>query len=551
MKALTPSEFSASLKKLHDQNDKAGFKLALWARCATDIRLFASVYFPHYCIYAFNEFHLEDFATLTWRERAVRRARAAPRGYAKSTLKALIKPIHDVCYGLESFIVFISNTQDQANGKLKDIRTEVLGNSRLVDMYGIQFPRKTPGETAYELACGNHSAKFEAYGAGVEIRGIRYGAARPSKIVVDDSEHSEEVNNEDIRRKYEEWYFQVVSQIGNEFTNIEFIGTVLHRESLLMKLVKNPAYDGKIYKAVISWSQREDLWQKWREIYCNIDNPTRAIDAQAFYQQNEIELLKGTKVLWPEKESYLFLMKEMVEKGKRNFMKEKQNEPLSGADKLFENFIWYHETSAGLLIEHTGAVIPWSELVDRSYGVIDPATGQTKPKVGKLGDYACILSGYQDFKGRLLVHRDWTRRTSPTKQIAQIFNEHEDFKYQKFGVETNLYRGLMLPNIIEERKRREKERKEKKIPNYGIQLDFYEIDSTENKDKRIHTLEPKVTNGYILFNRSLSQEFMGMMEVYPTPGAHDDGPDALHMLWGLVNNRYKMSALNIDVMGNR
>lgn len=528
---------------LPKDRDELARGLLYW-RCATDLELFALLYFPHYCKHAFNEFHRDTFSAVEFLERAVRRARAAPRGYAKSTLIALIKPIHDICYGLEAFIVVISNTQDQANQKLRDIRAEVLTNAALIADYGIGFPRKNVGETAYIVHCNGHQTMFMAFGAGVEIRGIRFGSERPSKIVVDDSEHSEEVHNESLRQKYEDWFFKVVSQIGSEFTNIDFVGTMLHRDSLLAHLLKNPAYDGRLYKSIISWSKREDLWLKWRDIYTNLDNPNRLAESELFYKQNEENLLDGVRVLWPEKEPYLYLMKELVEKGKRAFLNEKQNEPIQGDEALFDEMHWYREVPEGILIEKTGAVIPWEKLTPNCFGTMDPATGQTKVKKGTLGDFTSILVGYKDPKGRLLVHHDITKRMAPTKYIAEIFELHKRFDFHKFGVETNLYRNLLLPNIITERTRREQEEKK------AIQLAFYDIENVDKKEKRIYTLEPKVSHGWILFNRALSQEFIGQLEAFPN-GDHDDGPDNLEMLWGLVNNRYKAAALSINPMGNR
>lgn len=523
----------------------------LWYwRCASDLELFATTYFPHYCQHPFNEFHYDTFRNTGFMERAIRRARAAPRGYAKSTITALIKPIHDVCYGLEKYIVVISNNQDQANQKLRDIRTEILTNALLFTDYGVRFPNRKPGESQYTIHCGSLACMFTSYGAGVEIRGIRFGASRPTKIILDDSEHSEEVLNEALRKKYEDWFFQVVSQIGNEHTNIEFIGTILHRESLLSRLLKNPAYDGKLYKAIVSWSTRQDLWDKWIQVYTNLDDADRVAHADTFYSANEAELLKDTKVLWPEKEPYLYLMKELVEKGRRAFMKEKQNEPIGGDEALFEKFHYYRETSDGFLVESTNTLIPWSELKGQdgkwlnSYGAQDPATGQSKAKVGKLSDFACILTGMKDSKGRLFVHHDWTRRAAPTKQIAALFELHDEFHYQKFAVETNLYRNLLLPNIVAERKRIETERKRM------IQIPFYDVEQVENKEKRIHTLEPKVSHGWILFNRAITEEAMGQMLAFPHAD-HDDVPDTLEMLWGLCNNRYRASALSIDAMGGR
>ena len=101
-----------------------------------------------------------------------------------------------------------------------------------------------------------------------------------------------------------------------------------------------------------------------------------------------------------------------------------------------------------------------------------------------------------------------------------------------------------MTNIIAERTRREKEHK--KI----LRIPFYDIENIENKEKRIYTFEPKVSHGWILFNRALSQEFIRQVLSFPH-GDHDDAPDALEMLWGMVNGRYKASALSINAMGAR
>ena len=122
--------------------------------------------------------------------------------------------------------------------------------------------------------------------------------------------------------------------------------------------------------------------------------------------------------------------------------------------------------------------------------------------------------------------------------------------YEKFAVETNLFRGLLLENLVRERKRRETERRKQGMANYGIKVPFYEIENREKKEKRVFTLEPKVNHGWICFNRSLSMEFMDQVEQFPVAD-HDDAPDALEMLWGLVNNRYSPSPIDIDATGSR
>ena len=194
-------------------------------------------------------------------------------------------------------------------------------------------------------------------------------------------------------------------------------------------------------------------------------------------------------------------------------------------------------------------MIPWKEFrgadgkFHTAYAALDPAAGQTKPKVGKKSDTACLVTGLKDWKGRLFVHADWTKRASPTRQIEQLFEHHFLYNYAKVAVETNLFRNLLLPNIQAERKRME----EKHGP---IKLPVYDVENVENKEKRIYTLEPKVTHGWILFNRALSQEFMNQVIPYPAVD-HDDAPDALHMLWELVNNRYKASSESLNIMAGR
>jgi predicted phage terminase large subunit-like protein len=546
--ALSREEFEILCLNLEKEKNPEILVSALYFRFATDLELYSKHWFPHYCKYPFSQLHREDFQSINFGERSVRRVRAAPRGYAKSTFKAFIKIIHDVCYGLEDYIVIFSNTDSQAHGKVKDIRNELLDNTPLLNFYGIKFKSKRPPEGSFEVLCGDHSVKIEGYGTGAQIRGIRHGAARPSKLVFDDVEHSEEVENESLREKYETWFFSDVLKSGNEFTNVEFVGTVLHRDALLCKLLKNPLYNAKKYQAVISWSEREDLWTQWREILTNLDNDTRLADANAYYEKNQVEMLKGTEVLWPEKEPYIYLMKELVDGGRRAFFKEKQNEPLGDEDKIFTKFHWYREVwepEHGIFIENSKTFIEWDIFINyRTFGAMDPATGQTKAKSGKKGDFTSIAIGKQDHKGRLFLHHDWTKRKAPTEYIKAVFDLHQEFEFEKFGVETNLYRNLLLPNMVQYRNDLEKEKKR------IIKLPFYDIETVENKEKRIFSLEPKVTNGWILFNRAISQELFNQFQDFPKSD-HDDGPDVVEMVWSMVNNRYKMSPVDVHTMGGR
>lgn len=511
------------------------------ARGAFDLHFFAEVFFPHYCTHPFNAFHYSYFEDYSLGERAIRRVRAAPRGSAKSTLITLVNPLHDVCYGLENFIVFISNTAPLSEQKVKDIRDEIINNRMLVDTFGLRFSRKASGQTQFILENGDgHRVLFMPFGKGASVRGVRFGPHRPSKIICDDVEKSEEVLNERIRDKDARWLYGDVTKAGNENTNVEFVGTTLHRDSLLEKLLVNPKYEGRKFRSVISWSEHEELWDQWRTIYMNIDNDNRQLEALAFFELHKEQMLKGTEVMWPEKEPYYYLMEEMLEIGRRMFFQEKQNEALGSEDKVFTEFHWYKEEPGGIRIESNGMLIPWDELRGSGIAAIDPATGQEKPKKGQLGDYTCIPIAYQDRRGRIFVHHDYTKRTPPTKYIGEVFELYERFGFHRIGVETNLYRDLLTDNLKAEMVKRNNQRKAG-----DIRLKFYEITQSENKHGRIFRLEPKVTHGWILFNRALSQEFKNMLFDYPHAD-HDDGPDALEMLWEMSHHRYSAGGVNVS-----
>lgn len=538
--------------KLSKTSDEEAFYEAIRVRGKKDFQFFCQFFFSHYLGFGWNLFHKDVFKYYSTKSEPARTVDCAPRGYAKSTLKTLFKPTHDLCYGLQKYILFVSDTKAQSGEKLKDIRGEIIDNPFLSRVYGLRFNSARPNAESFEVHTSLGTSFLRSVSSGTEIRGLRYREHRPSKIILDDVENSEEVLNEELREKTKAWFFQVISKLGSEQTDIEIVGTVLHRDSLLMQLTRNPRYQTKIYKAVISWAERKDLWLEWRKIYLNLDNDNHRADADVFYKKNEKEMLKGTKVLWPERESYYFLMKEMEEIGRRAFMKEKQNQPLPSNQALFDDIWWYTEETKdgveGFLIEKTGAFIPKKDC--EAYAAMDPATGESSTKNKKSLDYACIAGGYKDLKGRLFVHMDYTKKAKPTQYIKQIFEMHWMMDFVKFALETNLYRGLLLENIIREKKKIEAQRRKDKVKNWGVKVPFYEVENRENKVKRIFTLEPKVNNGYILFNKALSHDFMEQLQYFPSKEVHDDAPDTLEMLWGLVNNRYQASAVNLEAVGS-
>ena len=97
---------------------------------------------------------------------------------------------------------------------------------------------------------------------------------------------------------------KAVSKAGDTYTDIVYIGTLLHFDALLANVAKNPSYKSVRYQGVISFATNGELWDAWESIFTDLSNDNRQEDALEFFQANREAMLEGTAVLWEEKLSY-------------------------------------------------------------------------------------------------------------------------------------------------------------------------------------------------------------------------------------------------------
>ena len=220
-------------------------------RCETDLALFGRVFFPHHCRDPFSSLHRHLFSQYRRQQhqpllerRGQNFAIAAPRGYAKSTITTLVLPLHDIVYGSEGYIVIVSATLPQSVGKLKNIRTELAHNRMLRECFEPRLGRVTTRQlVANDIA-------VEAFSVGTELRGITFRHFRPTKVIIDDAEDSEAVESPEQREKLALWFKEVLENIGNGYTNIVVIGTLLHSDSLLANILKRPDFQSRLFRAI-------------------------------------------------------------------------------------------------------------------------------------------------------------------------------------------------------------------------------------------------------------------------------------------------------------
>lgn len=465
-----------------------------------DMEYFARAYFPDRLFRDMPSFHsqgYEELQAISNNPGGHKRAEAAPRGYSKSTRTTLIFPLYNVLYQKKHYLFLISDTAGQSSEFLTDIQGELEGNARILEDFG-----SIVGSPWNSVECVTKTGiKLECAGSGQKIRGRRHGAHRPDLVLLDDLENDENTATPEQRTKLKNWFTKVVLKLGDTYTDFVYVGTIIHYDSLFSWALRNPIWQPTIYRAVISFSERYDLWDEWTEILIDLARPNRRNDAQAFFDAHKEEMLSGTQVLWPEKQSYYDLMLVKVTEGEASFNSELQNEPINPEDRLFR-------------CQYYDLLPPLSEM--HIVGAVDPSLGKTSRS-----DFTAIITlGKHLTTGYIYVLDVVLKRMHPDKIIETIFEQHARWGYQEFAVETVQFQQFFKDEVA------------KRSAEAGIYLNLREIKSIKNKELRIQSIQPTVNNGYVKLNKSQGL-LIEQLENWPK-SAHDDGPDALEMALTLV-----------------
>lgn len=515
-------------EELCERLSDAALREVLKVRCEVDRELFAKVFFEDDCYRPFSRMHLDfltrEKAKIDGRVRGKKEADAAPRGNAKSTIRVLVELVHDIVYLFERFIVIISDTKNLSTDRCMDVRTQLETNERLRWVYGDLTSKKNWNQNDFTT---NNGVRVLAKSMGASVRGLKHGKWRPTKIVLDDAEDSDNVRSPMQREKAESYLKKDILKAGKAYTNLVFVGTVLHSDSLLMNTLNNPGWDGRLYKSVISWPKRTDLWEQARLIFVDLTRGSEEKRYQAaheFYEQNQAAMDEGAEVLWPEEEPIFDLFVQLWTEGEASFLSEKQNEPRDPSKQLFDMPSATFFRVAGEFIEvlsPLGEVARKVKIADCTlYGWLDPATGKDFGT-----DYSAIVDVLVDKHGYAYVFSAWLEKVGQDEQVREMFRRHAHyieafgFGYRLFGFEDNGFQETYKPCIERIAKEIKEAGGEWKLPVKGIT-------SSSNKEDRISTLQPDIKNGWLSFNVTLkSGELYRQFDQFPT-ASNDDGPDA-------------------------
>jgi predicted phage terminase large subunit-like protein len=425
---------------------------------------------------------------------------AAPRGEAKSTIVTQLFTLWCAILGLKHYPVIIMDSIDQAWPMLETIKSELEYNPRLL----MDFPESAGTGRVWQVGVilTRNDVKIQVAGSGKKMRGMRHGPWRPDLTILDDIENDENVRKPEQRDKLENWLKKTVLPLGEAGGKYDviYIGTILHYDSVLSRILDAPLWHSARFSAIVSWPDDMTLWEEWEEIIRNggDDGPARG---QAFYNEHRAEMDAGAVVSWAARPLYTLMLIRLRD-GHAVFDSEYQNDPVGGDDAIFVGCIHFW----------VNRLREW-----RFYGACDPSLG----KFGNRRDPSAILvGGFNPFTGILDVVEARIRKRLPSMIITDIIEMQRAYGCLVWGVESVQFQEFLRTQLVTESARA------------GIPVPARPVMPIADKILRIESLQPHMFNRLIRVHPS-QVTLISQLKHFPKAD-HDDGPDALQILWMLA-----------------
>jgi predicted phage terminase large subunit-like protein len=219
--------------------------------------------------------------------------------------------------------------------------------------------------------------------------------------VVDDLENDELVANKERRVKLERWFFGSVLPALSDNGRLIIIGTILHYDSLLNKLSKNPEFNTLFYRAVMN---ETPLWE-------------------AKYSLDDLAKIK---------ESYR--SQGMIDV----FFCEFMNEPLSDENAIFKKSYFKYYSDDEPLIKSLAKFL-----------TVDLAISEKES-----ADYTVLMVTGIDALNQIYILEYVRERMNPIETLEMFFKLAKKWNIQRAGIESVAYQRALQWFIEEEMRKR-------------------------------------------------------------------------------------------------
>lgn len=406
---------------------------------------------------------------------------AYPRGFAKTTCVQL--GIAYACVnGLDEFIVLIEKTYTEASEVLEAIREEFKLNDDIIRVYGDLTKVNAKGHEQDNIrdSTGDffvNGVRLRAKGFDSPIRGLKSRHSRPTRVILDDIESDEHIDNVEQRQKYLNNYIKgVIPAVDNDSGVIKMFGTILHDDSLLSTLIRNN--EGSVFAA---WDAEHVL-------------------------------------LWPSNWTVEKLEKKREDmriegRGDSSFYQEYFNQPLDEENQIFRKNMFQYFRNLDLPDIKRRA--------HRIYTMVDPAISKKTT-----ADFTAIVTVLVDDMNRIHVLEITRRRMDPLETVKAIFAHYERWNPYYVVIEAISYQQA-LKFFIEE---------QKKLSTTSVKtMMVVEKKSTTDKSAKIRGLQPKYGILNVFHNSDDVNTTILEEELLRFPKAvHDDVCDALSMVMDII-----------------
>ena len=437
--------------------------------------------FSNHLTYKSPSFHDE---ILTQIPKGGKKAYAAPRGFAKSTVTNVVGASWLALNSHHHFILIISDTYSQAKLHLGSLKNELETNDKIRSIYG-DVKGKTWGEDTIIVKGLDGEVMVMALGAGMKIRGLKFRQYRPELAILDDLENTEMVYNAERRTKLERWFSFDLAPALSVPKNIIYLGTILHYNALLKKVVdrqgKYAGWETKLYEAI---DKGQSLW---KEMY-------------------PLEYLVAIRDD-PNHPDYV---------GSIVFAQEYMNRPQDDKDRIIKlDWIKYYTYKEKVLSFEGVHEVNKREAFRKTLEVfagVDPAIGEKETS----DSFSMYVFGLDKISGNEyqldMIHGKFTI----DEQVTRIVNCCKEWKIDVLGIESNAYQAGLFQLV------------KVALQRAGLSTKIRKIFTDKDKIRRARIHSVAFEGGFVKLRQDHPQVDIIKKEIEEFPlGEHDDAFDSL------------------------
>jgi hypothetical protein len=463
-----------------------------------DPMAFGKVFFPHHFKIETPEFHYEMIDEIMGNKFV---AIASPRGSAKSTRISFLYPAWKIIMRKEPFIVLVSNTFKKSAMYLDAIKMEVKDNKKLKEIFrdSISMPTDAEGDTIFKHKDG-FKTRFMCRGVDQigSLRGVKFGADRPGLIILDDIEDDELVRSKDRRQQLQDEFDDVFgiggkeAKIGHRETQIIAVGTILHDDSQLAKLINPEQYT---------------MFKKIKfQAHLNVGLPNEAS-------------------LWPEKWG-VDELREMMRDKPNTYAKEMQNDPVAGSNVRFERKdfrYWTQEGGDYVLLNTEGSAIARDSLKTCRAAIACDLAWKEKRE----SDASVLMPGFITPNSDILVAPYICKKgMRPDETEELLFGMVERLEKLTGSTVPIGFEKAMLENVTQWLLKQAMRKRNKFLSTKELVWDADKLTRIETR------LQPRYVQ-HVIYHQNGMGDLEHQLERFPS-GTHDDLADALQGLVQLL-----------------